>query len=234
MIQQSGPAAAGTAQPDGEGAEPAYVLFYSPGTASMCVHWLLQELGVPFELKLVDIESGAQRSPAFLKISPQGRVPLLLVDGAPHGESAALLMLLAERHPEAGFAPPIGAPTRANWLEMMVYLANGLLPAFRDWFYASEDGPTEGAEHVKALAKRRIEDAWSRIDDRLTDGRPYLLGERVTTADFLATMLMRWSRNMDRPATSWPHIAPYVTRMRARAAFGEVCRREGLTEWRNP
>jgi glutathione S-transferase len=219
MIQQSGPAGAGAAQPSG-GGERTYVLFYSPGTASLCVHWLLQELGVPFELKLVDIENGAQRSPAFLEINPQGRVPTL--------------MLLAERHHEAGFAPDVGAPGRANWLEMMVYLANGLLPAFRDWFYAGKDGPAEGAEHVKALARRRIEAAWRRIEDRLADGRPYLLGERVTTVDLLATMLMRWSRHMDQPAASWPHIAPYVTRMRARPAFAEVCRREGLTQWRNP
>ena len=46
-------------------------------------------------------------------------------------------------------------------------------------------------------------------------------------------MLMRWSRNMERPATGWPNLGPYVTRMRARPAFIEVCRREGLTEWIN-
>jgi glutathione S-transferase len=210
-----------------------YRLYYSPTTASLCVHWMLIELGAPFELALVDFDAGGQKSPDYLRLNPQGRVPTLVVDGEAYAESAALLMLLAERHPEAGLAPPPGAAGRARWLETMVYLANNLAPTFRDWFYAGKDGDPSGAEAVKALARRKIEAVWDRLDGMLADGRPFLLGETVTTADFLATMLMRWSRNMERPATSWPHIAAYVHRMRARPAFLELCRREGITEWLN-
>ena len=85
-----------------------YKLYYSPGTASLAVHWMLIELKVPFELVLTDIEKGAQKTPAYLKLNPAGRVPTLLVDGAPLSDCAALLMLLAERHLTANFAPPIG------------------------------------------------------------------------------------------------------------------------------
>jgi glutathione S-transferase len=60
-----------------------------------------------------------------------------------------------------------------------------------------------------------------------------LLGTELSTADFLAVMVMRWSRNMPRPATTWKHLEAYIHRMRARPAFIEVNRREGLTEWRN-
>jgi glutathione S-transferase len=115
----------------------------------------------------------------------------------------------------------------------MVYLANNLSPAFRDWFYAGKDGDPAGAEAVQALARTKIEGVWDRLDAMLGDGRPHLLGETMTTADLLATMLMRWSRNMPRPATAWRRIGPYVQRMRARPAFAELCRREGLTEWVN-
>jgi glutathione S-transferase len=194
---------------------------------------MLIELGLPFELELVDFEAGGQKSAEYLRLNPQGRVPTLVVDGEAYGESAALLMLLAERHPEAGFAPKAGEPGRARWLETMVYLANNLAPAFRDWFYAGKDGDPSGAEAVKALAKSKIEAVWDRLEGLLADGRPFLLGETVTTADFLATMLMRWSRNMERPATSWPRVEAYVRRMRARPAFLELCRREGITEWLN-
>ncbi|MFC3069677.1 glutathione S-transferase family protein [Phenylobacterium soli] len=211
-----------------------YTLFYAPGTASLCVHWMLIELGVDFRAEAVDLEGGAQKSADYLRLNPQGRVPTLAIDGEAYGESAALLMLLSERHPEHGFAPAPGSTDRARWLELMVYLANNLSPPFRDWFYAGKDGAPEGAAHVQALAKAKVEAVWTRLDELLTDGRPYLLGEKVTTADFLATMLMRWSRNMERPATSWPRLAGYVQRMRARPAFLELCRREGLTEWLNP
>ena len=209
----------------------SYLLFYAPGTASLAVHWMLLELGVPFEAETVDIK--AERSAAYLALNPSGRVPTLVVDGAPVSESAALLMLLAERHPQGGFSPAVGTPDRAAWMEAMLLLANGLSPAMRDWFYADKDGDPAGAEAVQALAKRRIEGMFGRLDGMLSDGRPCLLGEAVTTADFLATMLMRWSRNMERPATSWPHLGDYITRMRSRPAFIEVCRREGLTEWLN-
>lgn len=210
-----------------------YTLYYSPGAASLAVHWMLIELGVAFEAKLVDIDAGAQRAPEYLRLNPAGRVPTLLIDGVPHGESTALLMLLAERHAEKKLAPAPGAPARGDWLETMIYLANTVLPAMRDWFYAEKDGDPQGAEAVKALARRRIEGAWDRLDARLADGRIYLLGSELSTADFLGTMLMRWSRNMPRPATTWKNLAPYIQRMRSRPAFIEVNNREGLTDWRN-
>lgn len=211
----------------------AYTLYYSPGSASLAVHWMLIELGVPFEAKLVSIDAGAQKSPEYLRLNPTGRIPTMIVDGKAHGESASLLMLLAERHPEKKFAPPPGAPGRADWLEMMIFLANTMLPAMRDWFYAQTDGDPADADAVKALARRRMEGAWDRLDTHLADGRTHLLGSELTAADFLATMVMRWSRNMPRPATDWKNLASYIHRMRSRPAFIEVNDREGLTDWRN-
>jgi len=210
-----------------------YTLCYSPGAASLAVHWMLIELGVPFEAKLVSIDDGAQKSPEYLRLNPTGRIPTLVIDGKPHAESAALLMLLAERHPEKRFAPAPGSAARADWLEMMIFLANTILPAKRDWFYADSDGDPAGAEAVRALARRRIESAWDRLDAHLADGRTYLSGSELSTADFLAAMVMRWSRNMPRPATTWTHLAPYIHRMRSRPAFIEVNAREGLTDWQN-
>lgn len=211
----------------------SYVLYYAPGTASFAVHWMLIELGVPFQTERLDLEAGDQRAPRFLQINPAGRVPALVVNGQVHTESAALLMLLAERHADAGLAPAAGDSRRAAWLELTVYLANTLSPAMRDWFYADKDGQPADADAVRRLAQRRIEGAWDRLDGILGDGRTYLLGDRMTTVDLLATMLMRWSRNMPRPATTWPHLGPYVLGMRDRPAFRDVCDREGLTDWRN-
>lgn len=211
-----------------------YILYYSPSGASMAVHWMLIELGVPFEARLIDIDTGAQRDPEYLRLNPAGRVPTLVVDGIPRTESAALLMLLAERHPQAGLAPEPGSPARAEWMERMIYLANTVLPAMRDWFYADVDGAPDGAQAVRNLARSRIEGAWASLDARLADGRAFLVGDALSTADLLAVMLMRWSRNMPRKATEWPMLAAYITRMRALPSFIEVNAREGLTDWSNP
>lgn len=208
-----------------------YTLYYSPGTASMAVHWMLLELGVPFEAVRLDFDAAEQRDPAYLKLNPAGRVPTLVVDGQPYSESAALLMLLAERHPDAGLAPPPGDLQRAKWLEMMVWLANTVLPAMRDWFYADKDGAPAGAEAVRALARSRIEAAWPRLADDLADGRACLFGAKPGAADFLAAMLMRWSRNMPHAANQQPALAAYLARMGALPPYGKLCRREDLTPW---
>src|SRR5690242_14803037 len=91
---------------------PMYILYYSPGTASMVVHLLLLELGAPHELRRVDLDAGGQRDPAYLKLNPGGVVPTLIVDGEARCEAAALALLLAERHPEARLSPVPGSPQR--------------------------------------------------------------------------------------------------------------------------
>jgi glutathione S-transferase len=208
-----------------------YRLHYSPSTAATAVHWMLIELGVPFELELVDIAKGQQKSPEYLAINPSGRVPTLVVDGEPHAEVAALLMLLAERHPEQGLSPEPGSPERAAYLQWMVYFANTLQPAFRIWYYPDEPAGADCAASAKAIAERDLDAAWTRVDGALADGRTYLLGERLTAADFLCTILARWSRNLPRPATEWPHLRLYLDRMRAMPSLREVHRREGMTDW---
>jgi glutathione S-transferase len=207
-------------------------LYYSPGTASLAAHWMLIEIGAPFELVLTDTETGAQKAPEYLKLNPSGVVPTLIVDGAPVCEVAAILMLLAERHADAGLGVAVGAPGRAAYLQWMVYLANTVMPAFRAWFYPHEPAGEAGTEAATAVARARVEAIWDRIDAHLTAGAgPYMLGERLSTVDFLATMLMRWSRNMPRPATAWPNIARYLARMRAMPSLREVHARERLTDW---
>lgn len=208
-----------------------YQLYYSPSTASLAVHWMLIEIGAPFELVLTDIETGANKTPDYLKLNPSGVVPTLIVDGAPVLESAAILMLLAERHADKDLAPAAGTPERPAYFQWMVYLANALLPSFRAWYYPHEPAGEANAEAAQAAARARVEAVWDRVDAQLAAKGPYMLGERLSAVDFLATMLMRWSRNLPRQATAWPNIARYLARMRAMPSLREVHAREGLTDW---
>jgi glutathione S-transferase len=208
-----------------------YTLYYSPGSASMAVHWMLIELGEPHELKKVDLEAGEHRQPAYLMLNPNGLVPTLVVDGTPLFECAALLMLLAERHPQAGLAPPAGSPQRGLYTSWMFHLSNTLQAAYRDWFYADQQAGAANADAVKAAARAKIEACWDRIEAQINASGPYIAGDRVGAVDFLGTMLMRWSRNMPKPATEWATLANYIARMKARPSFKTLYTREGLTEW---
>ncbi len=204
-----------------------YKLYASPATASLAVHWMLIELGVAFDVEMLDFARGQQRSADYLRLNPTGAVPTLIVDGQAVGETGAILMLLAERHPEFGFAPPVGTAARAEWLQDMVWLANGPMATFRLWFY---EGDLPGID--RDGLRTRIEGYWDRVDLRLAS-RPFAAGTQITTVDFQLAMLMRWSRKMPRPATSWPHIATYLKAMRARPGLREVHAREGITDWIN-
>jgi glutathione S-transferase len=208
-----------------------YTLYWSPGAASLCVHWMLIELGEPHELRKLDLEAGDHRKPEYLHMNPNGLVPTLIVEGKPLFESAALLMLLAERHPAAGLAPPVGSANRGLYTTWMFHLSNTIQSAFRSWFYPEHQAGAAATESVKATARGRIESGWNRVEAQIAAGGPYLIGDRVGAADFLATMLMRWSRNMPRPATEWPAIADYIARMKSRPSFKALYEREGLTEW---
>ena len=72
---------------------------------------------------------------------------------------------------------------------------------------------------------------WRQVDEHLAAQGPYLLGESRSVADFMLTMLMRWSRNMPRPAHDWPALAAHAARMKALPSFAEAYRREGITDW---
>lgn len=208
-----------------------YTLYYAPGAASLVVHWLLLEAGAEHRLVKVDLAAGEQKSAAYLKLNPAGVVPTLLIDGEPVCEAAALVLHLADAHPAMGLAPPPGTLARARMLQWILHLVNVVQPAFRHWFFPAEAAGAEYAEAAKEQARGRIEAAWQRFDDQLAAHGPYLLGAEVSTADFYLTMLMRWSRNLPRPATDWPALAALAARMKARPSFARLYQIEELTEW---
>ncbi len=207
-----------------------YTLYYSPGSASMVVHQALLEIGAPFKLELVDFKTNAQRDPQYLKLNPQGRVPTLIVDGRPVFEAAAILMLLAERHPEARLAPAIGTPEREAWYQWILFMANTLMPAYRLWFYPAEAAGTDAhPANVRAIIQARIEGAFDLLDAHLATHGPYMLGE-FTGVDLLLTMLLRWSRNMPKPATNWPALKALANLVQARTSWKRLYEIEGLSE----
>jgi glutathione S-transferase len=208
-----------------------YVLYYSPGTASMAVHQVLLELGLAHELRKLDFDNLDHKSADYLRLNPNGMVPTLVVDGKPYHECAALLMLLAERHADPALAPLPGDTRRPTYLQWMVHFANTLQPAFRQWFYPQDFAAIANEDETKAFARKRIEAVWDRLDAHLVAHGPCVLGAHVGVVDLYATMLMRWSRNMPKPATTWPAIATLAAAVRSRPSWRQLCAIEALTEW---
>ena len=210
-----------------------YTLYYSPGTASMAVHLALLEIGAPHQLELVDFDRKSQRSEAYLRLNPQGQVPTLMIDGQAHAESAALLMMLTDRHPEARLGPPPGTPKRNEWYQWLDFQSNALGASYRNWFYPPDLGAPEHPSTVGAALQGRIEGVWARLDAQLTARGPYLLGDQFSAADLLLIMYMRWSRKMPRTALDWPALKRFATLVRERNSWQRLCDIENLSEWRS-
>jgi glutathione S-transferase len=205
-------------------------LHYFPGNASLAPHMLLEELGVPFELRLVDRAQDAQKSPAYLKLNPNGTIPVLVDGDLVLYETAAICLHLVDTHPGAGLAPALGTPERAHFYKWLVWMTNTLQATLLVWHYAERWADTSDAvAQVKARAEAKIGGMLDQLDAELArHGRPWLLGERFGALDPYALMLGRWTRAFARPARSLPRLGPYLARVLARPAVARVFEREGL------
>jgi glutathione S-transferase len=199
----------------------------------MVVHWLLIELGLPHRLQPLDLDKREHKSPEYLKLNPAGVVPTLVTaDGRVLREAAAIALHLGDLCPERALCPAPGTPESAQHYQWMFFMANTLQPAYRAWFYPTEPAGGDNVEASKQAARAVIERSWDQVAAHLdATGGPCLLGPRLAVVDFMATMLMRWSRNMPKPVDRWPALHAYALRMKALPSWRELYRREGLTEW---
>ncbi len=207
-----------------------YTLYYFPGNASLLPHMVLREIGVPFELSLVDREQDMQQSAPYLRLNPNGRIPVLVDDGLVLYETAAITLYLLEQHPNAGLAPHPGTPGRARFLTWMVHLTNTPQAEYRPWFYPGQHVIDHAADAtVKQAAGERLGRMFTLIADQLGDG-PWLLGNRFSAVDLFLFMLMRWGRAMPSPPRLRSPLAAHAERVLARPAVQATLAAEGLTE----
>ncbi len=207
-------------------------LHYSPGDASMVPHMLLEELGLPFELQYVDRALYAQKSAAYLKLNPNGLIPVLVDGDLVLYETAAICLHLADCHPEAGLVPPLGTSERAQFYKRLMWLTNTLQAGLLLYFYPErwlDAGNTLGAAQIKAHAEQKIGAMLEQLDAELAGhGAQWLLGDRYSVLDPYALVLCRWTRGFARPARSLTRLGPYLQRVLARPAVQRVFASEKL------
>ena len=208
-------------------------LHYVPGNASMTPHVLLEELGVPYTLELVDRKKNAHKSPAYLRLNPNGLIPVLLDGDLVLYETAAICQHLIDTQPGgSALAPALGTPQRAHFYKWLAWLSNTLQAAHVIYWYperwADDDA---GAMRIRARAEAKIGTMLDQLDAELErHGGPWLLGEGYGAVDPYAMMLCRWTRGFARPARALPHLGPYLQRMLERPAVRRVFEREGLPQ----
>lgn len=218
-------------------------LHYFPSNASITPHILLEEMGLPYELKLVDRGNNAQKSPEYLKLNPNGLIPVLVDGDLVLYETAAICLHLTDMHPEMGLAPAVGTHERAHFYKWLMWLSNTFQPAIIMYFYTDRYTTSTDAAligQMKAKTQERIGAMLKQLDDHLAaSGGPWMMGEKFSVLDIYTFMLGRWTRVFVQeegapPATqaakTWPHLGPFMHRMLARPAVQRVVVQEGLKE----
>ena len=204
-------------------------LHYFPSNANVAPHMLLEAIGAPFELALVDCDQQQQRSAAYLALNPHGRIPTLVDGDLVVYETAAICLYLVDKHPDAELAPLVGTASRAHFYKWLIHLTNTVQAEMRPYFYPEQHVRDKAHEEdVKTTAEARLFAMFRTIDPLLGDG-PYLLGSKPSAVDHYLLMLVRWTRNMKKPASSLPNIRRHAERMLTRPAVMRAFATERLT-----
>jgi glutathione S-transferase len=205
-----------------------YKLFFSPGSAAMAPHALLEEIGAPHELVELDVIAKEHERPEYKKLNPNGRIPTLVDGDFVIFETAAICLYLCDQHPEAGLAPPVGTAERGRFYQWLAFLSNTVQAGFSDWFHP-EWTFTDLAqqEALKARAEEKLGAHFQVLNDGIGAG-PFVAGPRYSVCDIYLTMLVRWSRFFARPAWQWPNVRRVAAATHARPAFRRMMDAQGI------
>ncbi|MER8436718.1 glutathione S-transferase family protein [Mesorhizobium sp. M1312] len=190
-----------------------YKLYTRPNTGGFVVEAALALAGVPFDQ--INVPKSDPPDQAFLDISPLNQVPVLILpDGSSMTESAAICILLAERHPEAALAPAPNSPDRADFLRWMTFMSSVIYSADLRFFYAHRyTADPGGVEAVKQAAISEMDRGFAILDAAL-ESREWLVGDRLTLADIYLVMLVAWHPQIEKVPTARPNIERLWAKLR--------------------
>jgi glutathione S-transferase len=189
-------------------------LFHSPNTRSTGVLVLLEELGTPYELRVLNMQASEQRQPDFLAVNPMGKVPALLHGDVLVTEQVAIYLYLADLFPKSSLAPGLDDRRRGPYLRWMTFYASCFEPAVVDKALKREPGPQMMSPYGD------FETVMATLNTQLQDG-PYMLGQKFSAADVLWGTALQWT-TMFGLVSENPDIKAYLERTTTRPAAQRV------------
>lgn len=208
-------------------------LCYSPGSCSLAVHIVLNEIGQPFELRKFATSERANYSEEYLAINPKGRIPALQIDGFTLTETPAILGYLGRRFPDAKLYPNEGGEAEARCLELLAWSSNTVHVAFAQVFRPERFVPNEEAyPPVKESGRANYDRCLSDIDKRLQH-QPYAVGAQYTVVDPFWLVFFRWGMRSGYDMRGrFPTYTAYVERLCERPSVEKTLTTEGISIWK--
>ncbi len=188
------------------------LLYHAVPSRGAVARWMLEEIGEPYDIELLDLRAGDQNKPAFRAVNPQGKVPALRHKGVVTTEVAAICAYLADAFPRANLSVPVSDPQRGPYLQWLFFNPSAIEPAMMDAKFPRKEAPP-----AAAIGYRPLETLLDVVVAALK-GRPYLMGERFTAADVVTGSGLRWGMLFGM-IPQRPELVEYVGRLTVREAF---------------
>jgi glutathione S-transferase len=188
------------------------VFFHNPMSRGRTVHWMLEEVGAPYEIKLLDFSKAEHKKSEYVALNPMGKIPAIVHRGVVITEAAAILTYLADAFPAAGLAPLPDDPQRGTYLRWLFFGAGCFEPALVDKMLTR---PT--VERKGALGYGSYEDTMRALETAIQPG-PFIVGDRFSAADVYLASALGWGL-MTKSIDPSPTLGAYVARATDRPAF---------------
>ena len=203
-----------------------YILHYWPEWASLIVRLVLEELGQPYEPRLIDREGGALDSQAFRAMQPLGLIPALETPDGPMFETAAILVYLCEQHP--GLAPAPGSADRAAFLKWLFFTSSNIHPLMLQMFYPERTAGPENSAAVRSHAKAKLTELLAILEAMVARDHPAFLSDSTPTAlGYYLAVLLRWIAT-DFPSANYPALHRVLAYLESRPATKTCALAEAL------
>jgi glutathione S-transferase len=193
-------------------------LYFNPLTRSTRPRWMLEELGVPYEISPVDVMKGEHKQPAYMaKVHPLGKVPALEDNGFTVIESAAIVMHLADKYPEKRLAPAVGSNERGEYYQWILFAMTEAEPSLVTIFLNTRILP-EDQRNPAAVAQaiERFKPPATVLQERLK-GREYIVGNTFTAADVVVGGVLTLAHRVGQLG-DFPGLQAYMGRLMERPA----------------
>jgi len=187
-------------------------LYHAAPSRSSIPHWLLEEIGEPYDLHILSLKNGDNRKPDYLAVNPMGKVPALKHGDTVITESAAICTYLADEFPRAGLNVPIGDPRRGAYLKWLFFGPSCIEPAMMDRAF-----PRQGEAQRSALGYGDFDTTMDVVAKAVAPG-PYIVGEQFTAADVVIGSTLRWGM-MFKLIPERPEFTAYAARLAQRPAL---------------
>ncbi|MFI5397955.1 MAG: glutathione S-transferase family protein [Candidatus Binatia bacterium] len=197
-------------------------LYHCPQTRSIRIYWLLEELGVPYDLVRLDFTPASLKDPEYLKVNPLGKIPSIQDGDLTMFESGAILEYILEKYGKGRLAPAPGAPARGPFLQWVHFAEATAMPPLADIAQHSLFKPeSERLPAVVADARKRLAAVLDVLEKALA-GKQYLLGAEFSAADIMmgySLLLTKWFGSL---SDTYPNVTAYLQRLEQRPALQKV------------